>query len=857
MKDKDLTGREKMTKQRNKPQRQVIISFIGMCFLCICMLVVQSIFMSRKSQETIGELGELYMGEMNRQIQQNFEGITNLWLREVQSIISKVPPEESVYGEKWKSELAKTVDVMSFSALELYSASGEQEVIYGKAAKSENSLGVQKLLMEQNKWISGGSDEDGNKVILFAMEASYPMADGKTSSMMVLSLPQEELEKALVLDDEKSLAYSMIIRSDGSFIVQGDVEEENYFDRLMNGAETFDGKIPEVYVEELQAAIADNVNYTEQIKTDGENQQLYCIPLKGTDWYLVSIMPYSVLENTISDLGDSRQSSLVGMVVFIFVMMSGVFIMYYQMTQRQMKELEIAKREAENANKAKSEFLSSMSHDIRTPINGIVGMTAIALSDVRDVEKVQNCLKKVMFSSRHLIGLINDVLDMSKIESGKITLNMDILSLREAMDSIVNIVRPQVEDKGQHFDIFIRDIETEWVCCDGLRLNQVLLNLLSNAIKFTGKGGRINVYLNQEVSPKGSEYVRCHFKVKDTGIGMSQEFQKKIFESFSREDQARKIEGTGLGMAITRHIVDLMEGEISLKSRQGEGTEFHIILDLKRIDEKIEDMRLPLWNILIVDNNLDLCKSTANQLEDMGINAEWAVSGEQAIQMVAKNLNKPEAYHIVLLDWRMPGMNGLETARELQKIAGEDLPILIISAYDWSDIKDEAQKVGVKGFISKPLFKSNLYLELSKYAEEASVIVQSDEQGYNFENKRILLAEDNELNMEIAKELLEEVGAKVDWAEDGKICTEMFAESEEGYYDAVLMDIRMPVMNGYTACERIRSMKRSDADLPIIAMTADAFSEDKQRSIESGMNEHVAKPIDIDKLYQILQHYMK
>lgn len=846
-----------MEKKKTKEQKKVIVSFIGMFFLCLCMVVIQSRFMSNRSQEVIGELGELYMEEMNRQIQQNFEGITKLWMREGQSIISKIPPEEFVYGEQWKSEMAKTVEVMSFSSMELYDASGEHEVIYGKPAKSENTTDIQKLLMEQNKWISGGRDEDGNKVILFALEASYPMADGKTSSMMVLSLPQEELEKALVLDDEKSLAHSMIIRADGSFIVQGDVEEDNYFDRLVNRTEAAYGKTPENYMQELQAAIADNENYMERIEIDGENKHLYCIPLKGTDWYLVSIMPYSILENTINDLGSARQSSLIGMIVFMLLMMTGVFIMYYQMTQRQMKELKIAKREAEDANKAKSEFLSSMSHDIRTPINGIVGMTAIALSNIHDVEKVQDCLKKITLSSRHLIGLINDVLDMSKIESGKISLNMDVFSLRETMDSIVNIVRPQVKDKGQHFDIFIRNIETEMVCCDSVRLNQVLLNLLSNAIKFTDKGGSINVYLNQEASPKGPEYVRCHFRVKDTGIGMSEEFQQKIFESFSREDQARKIEGTGLGMTITRYIVELMEGEIELRSRQGEGTEFHIILDLERGEEILGNMILPLWNILIVDNNLDLCKSAASQLEELGIKADWTVTGEQALMLVEDRLNKPDAYDIVLLDWRMPGMNGLETARELQKIAGEDLPILIISAYDWSDIKDEAQKVGVKGFISKPLFKSNLYLELSKFSGGRSETVQPEETGCNFENKRILLAEDNELNMEIAKELLEEIGVEVDWAEDGKICTEMFAESEEGYYDAVLMDIRMPVMNGYTACETIRSMERRDADLPIIAMTADAFSEDKQRSIESGMNEHIAKPIDIDKLYQILEHYLK
>ncbi len=849
----------KNTKNTKNTQKTLLISFVLLIFLYICMMFVQSRFMSMKSKETIRQVGEIYMSEVNRQMQQKFEAVTDIWLHEGEAIIQRTPPEEAVYGEELKKELAMSTDGRSFVSLELYSDSGNHEVIFGTPVTSENPLGVQRLLKEQNKWISGGRDSDGNKRVLFALDASYPMIGGETSSMMVLSLPMEELERVLVLDDDRSLATSMIIRADGTFIAQnGDIAEENYFDNLKENIEKLDKKESEDYVQELQKAIEDGENYTEQIRMEGETKHLYCIPLNGTDWYLISVMPYGALENAINDLGAARQLSLIGMIGVMLVAMIIVFVLYYQMTQEQLRRLEIAIKEAENANKAKSEFLSNMSHDIRTPINGIVGMTTIALANVRDTAKVQDCLKKITLSSRHLIGLINDVLDMSKIESGRISLNMDVISLRETMESIVNIVQPQIKSKDQHFDIFIRDIQTEMVCCDDVRLNQVLLNLLSNAIKFTGKGGAIRVYLSQEESPRGSEYVRCHFRVKDTGIGMSEEFQRKIFESFSREDRARKIEGTGLGMTITRYIVELMEGTIELTSQQGEGSEFHITVDLERAEEKLGDMILPPWNVLVVDNNQDMCESAAVQLKEIGIQAEWATSGEQALEMAKERFNKPEAYHIVLLDWKMPGMNGLETARELRKVMGEDLPILIISAYDWSDIEEEARQVGVMGFISKPLFKSNLYLELSKFnGAREEVEIQSEKQEINFENKRILLAEDNELNMEIAKELLEDIGFEVDWAEDGKMCTEMFAESAEGYYDAVLMDIRMPVMDGYAACEIIRSMERSDAELPIIAMTADAFSEDIQKSTEFGMNEHIAKPIDIDKLYQILVRYIK
>lgn len=330
-----------------------------------------------------------------------------------------------------------------------------------------------------------------------------------------------------------------------------------------------------------------------------------------------------------------------------------------------------------------------------------------------------------------------------------------------------------------------------------------------------------------------------------------------MFETFTREDRARKIEGTGLGMSITRFIVEMMGGTIGVQSRQGEGSEFRITLDLERAEEKLGEMILPPWNILVIDNNEDQCESAVTELREIGINADWATSGETALQMVEQQLGREGEYQVILLDWMMPGMCGLETARHLRSLVGEELPILIISAYDWSDIEAEAREVGAVGFISKPLFKSNLYMELSRFTGGHSEIEKElGTKEVHFENKRILLAEDNELNMEIAQEILSDVGLVMEWAENGKICTEMFADSPEGYYDAVLMDIRMPVMDGYEACSIIRAMKRKDAGIPIIAMTADAFSEDMQRSQQAGMDEHVAKPIDIDKLYQVLGRYI-
>ena len=488
-------------------------------------------------------------------------------------------------------------------------------------------------------------------------------------------------------------------------------------------------------------------------------------------------------------------------------------------------------------------------------------MTAIAMSNLQDSVKVQDCLKKITLSSRHLLGLINDVLDMSKIESGKLNINMDFLSLSDTMNSIVNIVQPQIKGKNQHFDIFIQKIEAEEVYCDSVRLNQILLNLLSNAIKFTPEEGRINVYLTQEPSPVGEHYVRCHFRVKDTGIGMSREFLDKIFDTFTRDEKnehVQKTEGTGLGMAITKCIVEAMKGTITVESTLGQGSEFHVVLDLEKAETRIEDMMLPQWNLLVVDNNEDLCISAVNALQEIGVNAEWSTNGKRAICMVEERHNRQDDYHVILLDWKMPEMDGLQMTREIRRRVGNEIPIVIVSAYDWSDIEEEALAAGAQGFISKPLFKSNLYLGLNRIIDgSVERDVQRKPEIQDFAGKRILLAEDNDLNWEIAEDILSEAGFELERAENGKICVEMFEHSEIGKYDVILMDIRMPVMTGYEAAKEIRALNRPDANLPIIAMTADAFSEDAQHSLACGMNAHIPKPIDIDKLLMQLQKFLQ
>ncbi len=836
----------------------LLISFSILISVCIVMFTITSVYVSGKSDGAINEIGMIYMSAIAKQMQEKFDAVIDSQILEMEGIVERHPPETMVYGPEMIEQLVLSAQVRDFLYLGLYTKDGDCEVIYGKEVEYESEEVFHNVLQDSSLRVFSGLSVEGERVMCLLIDVAYPMKEGKISTAMVAAMPMEYLENVLALDGEKSLMYSYIIRRDGTFVIR--TNNESLFENINETFCEFKGKQPEEYINELREAINQNTDYATIACVNQDKRYLLCTDLPNSEWYLISLMPFGILDRILKDLSIDRQTATL---LMCFVIIGGIviiFLLYYRVSKQQLLDLENARKDAVKANKAKSEFLSSMSHDIRTPMNGIVGMTAIAMANIDNPERVKDCLAKITLSSRHLLGLINDVLDMSKIESGKLTLNMNQISLRETMDSIVNIVQPQVKERQQHFDIFIQKVITEEVHCDSVRLNQILINLLSNALKFTPEGGRINVYLQQEPSPVGEDYVRCHFRVKDNGVGMTEEFQKKIFDTFTREEKAQidKIEGTGLGMAITKAIVDTMKGSIEVQSAPGKGTEFHITLDLEKADVKVEDMKLPPWRMLVVDNNEELCQSAALSLKEIGIDAQWVADGKTAVEVAKKCHNEQNSFEIVLLDWKMPGMDGLHTAREMRKYLGENVPILIISAYDWSEIKDEATEAGIQGFISKPLFKSNLFLGLRRYMLDESAKEEKEESKIHnsFFGKRILLAEDNDLNWEIAEDLLSEVGFELDRAENGKMCIEKFEQSAQGYYDVVLMDIRMPIMNGYDAAKGIRALARPDAKLPIIAMTADAFSDDIQRCLDCGMNEHVAKPIDVNRLTQILKKYL-
>ena len=845
---------------KHRTTRFLFSSVICLSLLGVVIFIWLGSVMAGKSEKTIDEVSETFMSEMNAQLQRKFETLIDLHLSQLDGVVMRIEEEGLKDSEAIRDELVLSAKIRDFLCLGLYRKDGDCDVIYGEDIRVNNHDEFTDMIGESNVWVSSAFSAQGEKLFLLAVKAEYPLEGGGTSDTLVVGVSMSSIEKALSLDEEESLLMSHIISQDGTFIIRsGAAYRENYFERILDVFEEHKGKSAKEYEQELHKAMASDQVYNSCVMAEGKHQYLYCARMEHSQWYLLSIMPYGTLDQAILDLGRQRQQMMLLACGIILVGIFIVFILYFRMSQEQLLELSKAKREADRANSAKSEFLSSMSHDIRTPMNGIVGMTAIAQANIEDTARVTDCLAKISLSSRHLLGLINDVLDMSKIESGKMTLNMYQISLRETMDGVVNIAQPQIKAKNHDFNIFIQNIQTEDVYCDSVRINQVLLNLLSNAIKFTPENGKISLYLEQEDSPRGENFVRCHFRVKDTGIGMTPEFQKDIFDKFTREEKSmvHKTEGSGLGMAITKAVVDAMHGSIELKSAPGKGSEFHVIVDLEKAVTQEADMLLPPWRMLVVDDDMELCKSAVDSLKEIGIQAEWTLSGEEAVRMAQKHHKEGDGYQIVLLDWKMPGMNGLETAKKLRQQLGEHVPILIISAYDWSDIEEEAKEAGINGFISKPLFKSNLFIGLSPYMSgEEAAEDPAKEEVLEFSGRRILLAEDNDLNYEIANEILMSVGFEVDWALNGQVCLDKFGASEPGYYDVILMDIRMPVMNGYEAAKAIRALSRKDVDLPIIAMTADAFSEDVQHCLECGMNEHIAKPIDISHLIQILKNYI-
>ena len=679
---------------------------------------------------------------------------------------------------------------------------------------------------------------NGEQSIAFCNKVTLrdPDTDAPRDAVLLRVLPISELEDKWIFPKvEFANAELAMIDADGDYIIKGhSYKNSNLFEfyRSYNAIEPADAA-------ELFGEITSSTGSITMKNSRGEECILAYTPIASTEgWTLLSYLPMKDI--TV----DTQNWLLIGFVsvglVILFVFDLAVMLLFN-------KKLQSAAKEAAAANRAKTDFLSTMSHDIRTPMNAIIGLTTIAEKNIDDTKSVQENLRKITLASNHLLTLINDILDISKVESGKLNFIPQTFSIVETVENLVNLSQPMVREKNIDFNFRVSRIDVEYIYADQLRLNQIYINILSNAVKYTEPGGTVSVDMREEPSEK-PDCVKLTYVVSDTGIGMSPEYMATLYQPFSRQTDSRvnSIQGTGLGLAITKQMVDLLGGTIDCQSEQGKGTTFTVTLDLPVADRQRDDMALEPMDVLVVDDDEIFLETAVDTLESLGVRADRAESGPEAIGMIRRRHEAGRDYRIVILDWKMPDVDGVETIRRIRAEADRDLPILLISAYDWSDIEDQAKEAGANGFVSKPLFRSTLYDKINEILGTAASSVEPENDYSDLAGLSVLVAEDNDINWEIISTLLGMYGITTERAENGRICVEKLKSAEKGAFDLVFMDIQMPEMNGLDATKTIRALDDPWASsIPIVAMTADAFSENVAECMNAGMNGHIAKPVDL------------
>jgi len=679
---------------------------------------------------------------------------------------------------------------------------------------------------------------NGEQVLAFCNLVKLYDAEGKTSGDAVLLrvIPISVLEQKWVFPQTELVNADLsMIDANGEYILKGDSFKNSSFFEFYKSYNLTD---PESSGE-LFGKITSSTGSVQMVNSHRQECILAYTPVSASDgWTLLGLVPTKDLNI------DTENWLLVGVVsagLLILFICDLLYMLYFN------KRLQIAAREADSANKAKTDFLSTMSHDIRTPMNAIIGLTTIAEKNLGDVESTKESLRKISLASNHLLTLINDILDISKVESGKLKLSPLTFSIVETVENLVTVSQPMIKEKNIDFSFNTNKMEKEYLYTDQLRLNQIYINILSNAIKYTEPGGRVSVDLRQEKSDKPG-CLQLTYTVSDTGIGMSPEFMENMYQPFSRQIDSRvnSVQGTGLGLAITKQMVELLGGTIECQSEQGKGTTFTVVLDIPEADRQREDMQLDSIEILIVDDDETMLETTVDIIESLGASAELAQNGLEALGMIEHRHLAGRDYDAIIIDWRMPEIEGLETIRRIRAEIDADIPILLISAYDWSDIEDRAKEAGANAFISKPLFRSKLYDKINDLIGAESRSVEPEDDYSDLQGLHILVAEDNDINWEIISAILAMYGITTDRAENGRVCVDMMRAAAKGSYELIFMDVQMPEMNGLDATRAIRKLEDPwAASIPIVAMTADAFSENVMECLDAGMNGHIAKPVDI------------
>ncbi len=679
---------------------------------------------------------------------------------------------------------------------------------------------------------------NGEQSLAFCNRVTLRDPESKSSGDAVLLrvIPISELEQKWVFPQEEfANAELSMIDADGYYILKGySFKNSDFFEfyKSYNPTDPASSKA-------LFDRITSSTGSVSMLNSHGQECILAFTPVAATaGWTLLGFVPAEDLK---ADTGNWLLPGVISAGLLILFLLDLFYMLYLN------RRLQVAVTDAESANKAKTDFLSTMSHDIRTPMNAIIGLTSIAEKNLGDVDSTRESLRKIGLAGNHLLTLINDILDISKVESGKLKLSPLTFSIVETVENLVNISQPMIKEKKIDFSFHIDNMDKEYLYTDQLRLNQICINILSNAIKYTEPGGRVSVEMREEESNVPG-CVRLVYTVADTGIGMSPEFMETMYQPFSRQTDSRvnSIQGTGLGLAITKQMVDLMGGTIECQSEQGKGTSFTVTLDIPVADRQLEEIRLDSIDALIVDDDEIFLQTTADELESLGAGVEQARSGKEALEMIRRRHESGRDYNIVILDWKMPDMDGLETIRRIRTEVDMDNPILLTSAYDWTDIEDLAKEAGANGFVTKPIFRSTLYNKINELLGTKTRSVEPEDDYSDLNGMHILIAEDIDVNWEILSGMLSVFGITSDRAENGRVCVDKVRNAAEGSYELIFMDVQMPEMNGLDATRAIRESDNSwAASIPIIAVTADAFSENVAECMDAGMNGHIAKPIDM------------
>lgn len=855
-----------MTVQLEKTKRKLYIGVVTSIIVCLLIFFGKAIIMNHATEKSILDITTLYTHEMDAQIQARFTSSLSIQYDEIERIFGNVG-SESLNDEEIKRALGHEAYVCNFSYLGYITDTNEYKTIYGKDIVTPiNDLVTSRL--SGGRTVILAENTDGEEMFLFAIPKQFETSDGTRIVYAISGVEKEIFAGYLSLSLSESLTRSHIIRENGDYVVQSTEDQfDNYFEYMRSdvipGGKIFNNKDIEECIQKMSSAMTAKSSVVIAVQSNEQMRLVYLTPMSVDGWFLCTILPNGALNRALEELGNIRMvTNVVGSALMIISMLF-MFVIYVQITGRQMKLLHEAREEKEKAlekavyaNSAKSEFLARMSHEIRTPMNGIIGMSAIAMQNLNNEKKLSNCIQKIMVSSKQLLTLLNDVLDMSKIESGKIEIRKEPFNLRVLLDNLTNMIYSQAKEKQIDFEVNAVGNISELLVGDSLRLNQILMNLFSNALKFTSAGGRVYLRMEKMKAEDDREWIR--FKVGDTGRGISKEHFDKIFSAFEQEDETitQQFGGTGLGLSIVKRFTHMMGGNVKVESELGKGSVFTVEIPFERAQEN-QSVAVDYRDLkaLIVDDDKDTCEHLSVLMEKVHVESDYAVTGIDAVQMVKKSQADGRKYDVCFIDWKMPDMDGIETTRQIRKQLNKDVTVILITAYDVMEIEEEALAAGADKVIGKPLFESTIQEVLEmvehKQPEETKEAVPS------FAGKRILVVEDHMINMEIACELLELTDAIIDMAYDGQEAVHKFVHEPEGFYDLILMDVQMPNLNGYEATEMIREMSREDAKkIPILAMTANAFGSDIEQSIASGMNGHISKPIDMQDFFAELGKFL-